>query len=207
MARCGCSDVVAEGCACQVTDSDCFTISGSGSVANPFAVSPILDPDAANMMACGVDGLGAFLPTEIANPPACRVFSSANQNILTATDTTITFDSERFDTDTMWVVGSPTRITCNTAGVYIVTFCMTWSANASGDRKIRVRLNGSTLIVSDERSSGQNDPFDHSTSTLYKFAAGDYIEAYVGQNSGVTLQSEANGNYAPEFAAVRVAVG
>lgn len=209
MAEClECGAVIAEGCACSVADSDCIATDGDGSLADPFTFSPIIDPAAGNLAVCGATGLGAFLPDELADPPTCRVYSSVNQNILTATDVALTFNQERFDTDTMHSnVTDNSRITFTTGGVYVMTFCMTWEANATGDRKIRIRLNGATIIVADEKSSDQNDDFDHTVSTIYKVAAGDYIEAYVAQNSGVTLQSIANGNYAPEMAVARVAVG
>lgn len=209
MAEClECGAVVAEGCACSVADSDCIHSDGEGSVADPFTFEPIIDPAAGNLLVCGAAGLGAFLPDEIADPPTCRVYSSVNQNTTTGVDVTLTFNQERFDTDGMHDnATNNSRITFITAGVYVMTLCMTWEANATGDRKIRIRLNGTTIIAADEKSSDQNDDFDHTVSTVYKVAANDYIEAYVAQNSGVTLQSIANGNYAPEMAVARVAVG
>lgn len=210
MARCNSCNEELTGCNCSWTDSDCIAITGDGSDDNPHQAQPIIDPDGDNLLSCEVgSGLLAELPPEIANPPACRVYNDSNQNILTATDLALAFNQERFDTDTMHVLtaGLNTRITFNTAGVYVITLSVTWSANASGDRKIRIRLNGSTLIASDERSSDQNDDFDHAIGTTYKFAVNDYIEAYLGQNSGVTLQILNNGNYSPEMAAVRVGVG
>src|SRR5262245_7924090 len=60
----------------------------------------------------------------LANPPACRVYNSDDSNgVVDQTDLAVSFDSERFDTDNMHSTSSnKSRITFNTAGVYVVTF-------------------------------------------------------------------------------------
>lgn len=55
MGRCGC----ASECLCSLAGSACISVTGSGSVATPYTVAPIVDPDPANTLECREDGLFA----------------------------------------------------------------------------------------------------------------------------------------------------
>jgi hypothetical protein len=141
------------------------------------------------------------------NPPKCRAYNSANISINNSTLTALTFNSERFDTDTMHSTSANTgRITFTTAGLYLVGFHNDWALSAGGTyRQHRIRLNGTTDIAIDTRRAGEgNTGVECSMSTLYQFAAGDYVEAYVQQDSGGALNVVATGNFGPEFWAVWV---
>lgn len=144
----------------------------------------------------------------LANPPACRVYHNANQTIATTSNVALAFNSERFDTDSMHSTSSLTsRITFNTAGLYLVTGQMVWVAAAAGNRQAGIRLNGTTFIgVVLEPAAGGDTPA-LVVSTLYKFAVGDYVELMAFQNSGGNLDVQVNANYSPEFSAVWVGLG
>ena len=151
----------------------------------------------------------------LANPPACRVYNSISQNITDNTELALTFDSERFDTDNMHSTSSNTsRITFNTAGVYIVTFTCELPADTTYQRVYaHIKLNGATsLAVSDSyamTSSGYGAAVFVNVTTIYKFAATNYVQALVFQdNSGGAAKSAlASPNYSAEFAACWVGLG
>lgn len=136
------------------------------------------------------------------NAPSCRVYNSANISHATSgTEQSLTFNSERYDTDTMHSTATNTeRITFTTAGKYLVTGHVVWAANATGVRSIHIRANGTTPLASHEQAahSGENSM---SISTVYSFAAGDYVELRVNQTSGGALNVLVGGNRTPEFAA------
>lgn len=202
--RCpACEEIIPDGCNCSVADSDCFAIDGDGSVDTPLTVSPILDPDGANLLTCGDDGLLAELPAVIATPPACAVFHSVAQSIPDDTDTILAFNSERFDTDTMHDnATNNTRITFTTAGIYSVTFVCVWNKNAVGDRKAAIRKNGADVLGTDAKHAGDADLFVGQSVTVQEsFAAADYVEALVRQDSGGALNLLAQRD-SPNFAAV-----
>jgi hypothetical protein len=98
----------------------------------------------------------------------------------------------RFDTDNMHTddgVGSiaDTRITFNTAGKYIVTLQISMVAAAAGSIMAQIRLNGNNSnIIASQRILQQSSthPSRISIQTVYEFAQGDYIEAWIVQNSG-----------------------
>ena len=130
---------------------------------------------------------------------ACRIRRTTDQSVLDNTDTTISFDTEDFDQGNMAdLVAQPTRITIATAGIYMVGGNYAFSGNLTGDRVGKLLLNGTTIIAhADTRalSIAANLVKLHIV-TIYKFAAGDYIELVLAQSSTVTLQASAQANYA-----------
>lgn len=133
----------------------------------------------------------------------CRVYGSANQSINTATVTALSFNTERYDTDTMHDNSTnPTRITCKTAGTYSLKGMIGWAANATGWRACYLRINGSTYIAAlRANSTGAVDANYFIISTDYVMAVNDYAELAVEQNSGGALNVIVNGNSSYEFAA------
>lgn len=146
------------------------------------------------------------------DPPACRVFNSAAQSLADSTFVFPTFNSERFDTDSMHSTVSNTgRITFNTAGVYVVTF--SGELTLASDYlliEISLRLNGATIIASQSmKHDGVSTSPVWSLATIYKFAQGDYVEPRVYQDN--TANAARNlvtlGNRSPEFAAAWIGSG
>ena len=77
------------------------------------------------------------------------MFNSANSSIADDVVVAVTFDSERYDNDTMHSVVSATdRITFTTAGKYILTAHIEWVSNATGYREMAIDDNGTIVIVS-----------------------------------------------------------
>lgn len=142
------------------------------------------------------------------SPPACRVTKAAAQLLVAGTDTAILFDTERYDTDAMHSTASlTTRITFNTAGVYGIGGCIRWQASATGYRYIMVRLNGTTplaVVLQDIDSVIQHQ---QNVSTMYKFAAADYVELVAHHNNAGDLNVEKAANYSPEFWATWIGEG
>jgi hypothetical protein len=137
----------------------------------------------------------------IANPPACRVYKASSfSHASSGTAQPITFDTERYDTDGMHSTSVNTdRITFTTAGLYLVEGGVQWDANATGVRYLAIRLNGSTIIRL-KQDNAVND-LGQIVSTVYKFAAADYVQLMAFQNSGATRTIVAAGNYTPELSA------
>lgn len=91
------------------------------------------------------DGINWLLGAAADARPFCYVYQNASQSISASTSTTITFDSEVKDTDSMHVntVGSNQNITIVTPGVYDVEAGLEFSTNAStGTRGIYILQNG-----------------------------------------------------------------
>lgn len=184
---CDCDDIIT--CVCEVEDSDCIAISGTGASGDPFIAVPILDADSDNILECNPSGLGAFLPSFLTNPPAVLASTPITQPIANSVTTILFFNRERFDTDSMHSqTVNTSRITIQTAGVYVISGWAVWSGNASGERRMNIKLNGTNTIAQDERVTLQSDAFSHPFQSIWKFSAGDYFEIEVHQNSGSDLE-------------------
>ncbi|MFO7740831.1 MAG: hypothetical protein R6X31_00810 [Anaerolineae bacterium] len=138
--------------------------------------------------------------------PACRVYNSANIDPAVSTWETLTFDSERFDTDTMHSTVSNTgRITvpANGDGLYLLGACVEFpNSTPIEECGLRFQLNGATVIERvylDQDSTTANN-ISLNLSTLYSLSATDYVvvQVYVGADENVLASS----NYSPEFWAI-----
>jgi hypothetical protein len=137
----------------------------------------------------------------------CRVYNSAAfTHNSTGNWLEVTFDSERFDPNAMHDTSTnTTRITAVNAGYYLIGGSVTWTANATGRRIIRILYNNTTQIAGQEGDPTTNTALQMSVATFYQLAATDYVEFGVYQNSGGNLNVNATGNTSPEFWVVKVA--
>lgn len=144
----------------------------------------------------------------LANPPACRVYHNANQSVANGAVAYLSFNSERYDTDSMHnTVTNNGRITFNTAGLYHVFAQIVFASNVTGVRAIEIRRNGGNNIILNTVQATSAFNTRMGISTIWKFAAADYIECGVFQNSGGALNAEFNADYSPEFGATWIGLG
>src|SRR5262245_8790974 len=143
-----------------------------------------------------LDTLDAFL----GNGPTARVYHNTTQSISDSTVTAVSLNSERFDTDTIHDNSTNnSRLTCKTAGKYLIIANVGFASNATGYRSVAIRLNGSTYIASTQVTAINGATTRLAPSTLYALAVNDYVEAIVFQTSGGALNTEQSGNITPEF--------
>lgn len=149
----------------------------------------------------------------LANPPACRVFHNAAQAVTATVETSLAFNSERYDTDTMHdTVTNNSRITIKTAGLYLITATVQFAADTDYIYSYAlIRWNGGTQLAYQgigTLSTSAITPLI-CVSTVYKFAVNDYVEVRVGQNntSGNANNVLASGNGSPEFTANWIGLG
>lgn len=174
-------------------------VGNASGVATDTAVTGDVTISNTGVTAIGANKVGA---SQITTLPGCRVFNSANIAVNNTTDTYLTFDSERFDTDTMHsTVTNTGRITFTTAGVYTVTGNVRFASTGGGLRESWIRLNGTTRIAHDDRLAVTGGDNTCCVTTIYKFAAADYVELGCYQDSGLARNVVASGNYSPEFSA------
>ena len=139
----------------------------------------------------------------------CRVYRSSNLTISTGTETTVTFDSERCDTNNMHSLTTNTeRITVTTPGIYYIWFSARFNQNTGGGkRQLGVWLNNTTQITEGTWEVGAgDDALELHVDTCYHLNNGDYIVVKVLQNSGLDMTIATDANYSIEFAAQRIGV-
>ena len=134
------------------------------------------------------------------DPPACRLNNAATAQSHTATGNwqAVTFSTENYDTASMHNPGlNPSRITIPIAGIYLLTTNTSLVGNATGQRGVGFRVNGTgtggpTLsMTSDAAPSAGNITHMHYADQML-LAANDYVEVVVFQNSGGNLAYDVN---------------
>jgi hypothetical protein len=135
----------------------------------------------------------------------CAVYADGTQSLANASDVAIAFNQESFDTDSMHDnTTNNTRITFTTAGTYVITTNIAFTANATGYRGISIRLNGSTTLNQLRFRAFSTPDNMLMSSTIYTFDADDYVEAVCYQNSGGALTTQPYGIYGTGIRAVKV---
>ncbi len=160
-----------------------------------FTAGQTLTAASMNAISGNLDALNDGRPSAVT--PVC-ILTDSGQSISNVTDTAITGYTETLDTDGMYDAGSPTRITINTAGVYVITANVLWSSTATRtDLYVKIDGGSATRWRDIRYSTSERN---HITFTL-AFTAGQYLEAYVYQNSGGSR------NASTDFAATFVSSG
>jgi hypothetical protein len=145
----------------------------------------------------------------LANPPACRLWHNAAQATTSGARLALAFNSEEFDTDGMHdTATNNSRITINTAGIYVVHGAVEWAAsNTTGVRQLEIRGNGSDATIYAIQSVDPAAAARQATiSLIRKFAVGNYIQLTVFQSSGIGINI-GTGSYTPFFAATWIGLG
>jgi hypothetical protein len=130
-----------------------------------------------------------------------RVFNNANLSINNATETVVTYNNERWDTDDIHSTVSNTgRLTAQTAGKYIISAVLAFAGGGGTLRYVLLKLNGSTNIAwmtAHNPNAGLNVALE--VTTEYDMNIGDYVETVAYQNSGGALDVIYSANTTPEF--------
>jgi len=134
-----------------------------------------------------------------------RVFNDANITVSNNTLTNLTFNQERYDTDSMHSTSSNTdRLTINTAGKYHVGVVGQWVTDTVGRRQICIYLNETTFIGCQGWDTNQNAEVDFQVSTVWDFVAGDFVVITVFHTEGGNLDIVAFAALTPEVYIQRI---
>jgi hypothetical protein len=142
-------------------------------------------------------------PVVISNYQGARVYNSIAESIPNNATTQLTFDSEHWNTDNNHsTITNTSRLTCQTAGIYIVVAQAAFAANVTGTRIIYINKNGDYVnpwCTFNSNYALQNTGFSMELVTILQLNVGDYVEASVYQNSGASLNINTATNASPEF--------
>ena len=140
------------------------------------------------------------------NPLGARVYHNANQSIPNSSWTTLSFNSERFDTDTIHdTVTNNARLTCKTAGKHIITVNLLFDVSATGLRAARFLVNGATSIAEQYQAPSPASYTAVTVATIYDLAVNDFVIVQAFHQHGSALNILSIGNLSPEFAMMRIA--
>jgi hypothetical protein len=140
------------------------------------------------------------------NSISAFLYKAAAQSIPNATWTAVTFSDEAWDTNSFHDTSTNTsRITipAGLAGKYAFNLRGFFAANATGVRYIAVYLNGVSVRINYFPANAAD--FEIALNTKINLVATDYVEMYVFQNSGGSLNftaSATEGEFSTNFIGV-----
>jgi len=152
------------------------------------------------------------LDVTIKNLPAfsslgCRVYNNATLTVLNATLTAVPFAASRYDPSGMHSnTVNNSRITIATVGTYLFGANISFVANATGYREMRISLNGSvdykaSVVIP---QSAVAAVMDLNLSCLWQCNIGDFMQVIIFQNTGASMTIPASTGYQQEFWAQQV---
>lgn len=139
---------------------------------------------------------------------AAKVTHGSHQEVTNLTNTYVLFNSEDealgcFDNDTIHDTSTNiSRLTCKTAGTYLIQGNIEWSNASAGGRALAVELNRTVDIAFIMQKAVSTDAVH--VSVLYKLAVNDYVELRAYQDSGGSLDIQSTANSSPVFSMVRL---
>ena len=117
-------------------------------------------------------------------PPMCRVKQTSGQTVNDATPAIVTFGAEDFDTDAMHDnATNNSRVTINTAGVYLIIASAAYTAGVSDDASMSLLKNGAGGIGGYVSWGPANTGAGMTSTLLIELAVNDYIELSLYQNN------------------------
>lgn len=158
---------------------------------NAIALAAITVPAAGTAISSGAISDARTYAKIGRGPAPCRVIRTTAQSIGNGGFTAISFDSEDYDADGMHNTVTPTRITVPVSGVYRLGGAITWASNAAGIRTFHLRVNGTDVVCAEDKAAVSGSMSMTISAECY-LDLGDYVELYTYQDSGGSLDVQAN---------------
>jgi hypothetical protein len=124
---------------------------------------------------------------------SCLVKHSSDQTIPHNTKITLAFDTEQWDTDTIHDPSNNSRLTCKTAGLYLIKGSIRYEQNSTGFRSLLL-LKGGTEVDAICVAAVNGDVTIIKLSVFLNLSVNDYVEIQGYQNSGSSLLAKSYGN-------------
>lgn len=130
------------------------------------------------------------------------VYRNTDQSISTSSSTTLNWDLEDYDTDSIHdTVTNNSRLTVPTGVTRVRAYGLAiWQAHSSGYRHVRILKNGATTYngLGAQTSNSNAGSAEHNmqvSTAIIDVVAGDYFEMSAYQTSGSTLNIEGGVNH------------
>jgi hypothetical protein len=124
-----------------------------------------------------------------------RAYRSTTQSINNTSLTALSWDTEVYDTDGCWDVGTPTHLTAARDGYYMAGGSIYMTAatnNAASAILLYVRKNGTTILQSNAiHTIAGKLLFLEVTAGMFWLSAGDYVEVLIYHDEGGAKNVEA----------------
>jgi len=109
--------------------------------------------------------------------PTALVYRAGTTALTSGVFTTLTPDTMRWDNNQFWnPTSNPERITFKSAGLYLIGGYVEFNAVTGGRRYVQISANNTTPLVQQVVTVANANATRLSLSTIYYFAANDFIE-------------------------------
>lgn len=145
-----------------------------------------------------------YLQDRADNPPRARVTHNATQSLTNGADTALAFNTEATDSAALHdTATNNSRLTVPSgqAGFWLFVAYCEFAANATGQRKLAIRVDGATVFAGVAVDAAASGVTRLAVTALLALTAGQYAEAVASQNSGGALNVSTD----PQFSAQRIA--
>lgn len=110
-------------------------------------------------------------------PPSCRAYRNSNTSY--TNNTAVTWDTESWDTDSMFSTASNDRITATTAGIYVLTWNGYFSYSGTmTSMNVQWKVNGSDVSY-DRRLFSNSGSIAVSCTTTLSLTASQYVQIFI----------------------------
>ena len=139
-----------------------------------------------------------------------RVYNSGNISVANATNVTLTYDSEDFDTDSYHdTVSNTGRLTFPSDGLYLIGVQALWSAESTHTahaQQLWIANSAGNILARTIHTVSVASSTMQMVTTIVEGTASDYVTSVVRQTSGETLSVQASTDNSPFFWIARLGV-
>ena len=135
---------------------------------------------------------GAVGPAKFGTVPGARVRRGAAVTLTSGVTAVLSYDATDFNVGGVYSSAQPSRMTAPVAGRYLIIATARWQSNEAGRRTIALEVNGTaaqiarTNVSPHVQGGGAFNP-EQAAEAIYRLNAGDYVEVWAYQDSGVPL--------------------
>lgn len=131
---------------------------------------------------------------------SCRVYHSVNQAVPHATLTTLTFDSELWDTNGLHNPAlNPHRLTAQKAGYYLVSLAVAFTGRPNAYRQLNIHAAPPGWIATVRQHHTGAFDTEMTNQTIVHLNVGEYAQSTVYQDSGIALNIMRKDWYSAHF--------
>jgi hypothetical protein len=143
--------------------------------------------------------LGGTLWTQAPRFTGARVRRDAALSINSGVNTAVEFDTVLFDQGDLFDTDNSTRLTARTGGWYAMGFNVAFAANGTGVRAAFIQTSTGALPVFSQIPGTAGGLAILAGAGVWQLERGDYIELYLGQDSGGSLAITVASSWSPSL--------
>lgn len=172
----------------QTNGTATITVAGGSQQVSGVKVASSVCPIPGTAVWIASDGRDMFVIAALSpsGPAFAQVSREATQSTTSGSYATLSFDTVQHDPYGMYAAGSPTKLTIPVTGVYSIAANIAFASNATGDRILRIDVNGSG-IASHRIAARSGGMTEIRTAWIDRLVVGDYVELKAWQDSGGAL--------------------